>query len=1030
MRPLTLRMTAFGPYKDTEIIDFTKLKQQSIFVISGNTGAGKTTIFDGICFALYGSASGQDRENQTMLRSHFAEDDIHTAVELIFELHQRTYRILRQLGHVKQGNKTKTGERYEFFELVDGKEIPCVDRQIVSEIDKKVESLLGLTQAQFKQIVMLPQGEFRKLLTSQTENKEDILRRLFKTDRYQQIGEKLRNRKKRVEEAFQQEERVKESLIQNVQATLPVREESSFFRAISQPHYNIQQILHGLEEEVAYYGERKAKDHEQYELAYKRHTEKQVEFYQAQALNEKFAELSGKKQQLLHLEEQIPAFAQKEKQWEAAERASTIEPYELQVKEWREEEGKKQQAYEQAVQENKRTEDAYQRTLQMYQQEEGKKEEREQLHQELTRLQGYLPTVQEIDQVKQQIQLLEKQANQAHVQLETIKKKRKEKTDTIEKWHQQIVELERAVSEYPEKSELLTKKREQWKVLHEYHKYALRHITLDQELQQKKRIFEQKKAEYLEQEKMWFNQQALVLASHLHDGEACPVCGSREHPHKATDNGGMISKEQLETFKKAVDHWENEYHTLKVDWTANTKQLQERQGDVASYGMTVEEVPMKLDQLKREGKVLNEEVEKLKADQRLLTKWKSELGEQQQELKQLDEKKDELEQLYQEKRLKSENTKTLYIERVRTIPEELRVLKQLEAQIQSVEKKKTTLEQAWEQVQQQLQKIQDQKTKATANLEYAEQQQVETKAKREKMEATLRSLLQKAEFVTEEAYHSAKMSEKAREELKNEIQQFKQTRSLLQEQVKELETSLKDQEMADLQRLQRQLEELKQAYETALNQWEQSKKFSAEAIQLLDKITEAEKRVRESERQLAILTDLYDVIRGQNQHKVSFERYLQIEYLEQIIEAANLRLKKLSNGQYDLIRSDRQETHGRQSGLALDIYDAYTGQTRDVKTLSGGEKFNASLCLALGMSDVIQSFQGNISIETMFIDEGFGTLDEEALNKAIDTLVDLQQSGRMIGVISHVQELKSIFPAILEVKKTKEGHSQAQFILK
>uniref|UniRef100_UPI0038CD3B45 SbcC/MukB-like Walker B domain-containing protein n=1 Tax=Oceanobacillus manasiensis TaxID=586413 RepID=UPI0038CD3B45 len=130
------------------------------------------------------------------------------------------------------------------------------------------------------------------------------------------------------------------------------------------------------------------------------------------------------------------------------------------------------------------------------------------------------------------------------------------------------------------------------------------------------------------------------------------------------------------------------------------------------------------------------------------------------------------------------------------------------------------------------------------------------------------------------------------------------------------------------------------------------------------------------------------------------------------------------------MRSDRQESHGRQSGLALDVHDAYTGQTRDVKTLSGGEKFNASLCLALGMSDVIQSFQGNISIKTMFIDEGFGTLDEEALNKAIDTLVDLQQSGRMIGVISHVQELKAIFPAVLEVKKTKEGSSRAAFLIK
>src|SRR5699024_7988725 len=151
---------------------------------------------------------------------------------------------------------------------------------------------------------------------------------------------------------------------------------------------------------------------------------------------------------------------------------------------------------------------------------------------------------------------------------------------------------------------------------------------------------------------------------------------------------------------------------------------------------------------------------------------------------------------------------------------------------------------------------------------------------------------------------------------------------------------------------------------------------------------------------------------------------------EQIIDAANERLRHLSNGQFMLMRSDRQESHGRQSGLALDVYDAYTGQNRDVKTLSGGEKFNASLCLALGMSDVIQSFQGNISINTMFIDEGFGSLDEESLHKAIDTLVELQESGRMIGVISHVKELKTIFPAVLEVKKTKEGYSKTKFVVK
>src|SRR5699024_544606 len=151
MRPIKLTMTAFGPYKNTEVIDFKELKDHHLFVISGNTGSGKTTIFDGICFALYGTASGQDRDNYAMLRSDFADDDVHTSVEFTFELNGRFYRILRQLGHVKQGNKSKTGERYEFYEQTEHGEVPCVERQIVTEINQKIEELIGLTQDQFKQ---------------------------------------------------------------------------------------------------------------------------------------------------------------------------------------------------------------------------------------------------------------------------------------------------------------------------------------------------------------------------------------------------------------------------------------------------------------------------------------------------------------------------------------------------------------------------------------------------------------------------------------------------------------------------------------------------------------------------------------------------------------------------------------------------------------------------------------------------------------------------------------------------------------
>ncbi|MGU3567982.1 SbcC/MukB-like Walker B domain-containing protein, partial [Paenibacillus sp. A51L] len=195
-------------------------------------------------------------------------------------------------------------------------------------------------------------------------------------------------------------------------------------------------------------------------------------------------------------------------------------------------------------------------------------------------------------------------------------------------------------------------------------------------------------------------------------------------------------------------------------------------------------------------------------------------------------------------------------------------------------------------------------------------------------------------------------------------------------------------------------------------------------------VGEASLRFEDSERALEEVADLHEMLKGDNTLKMSFERYILIEFLEQILYAANERLRVLSSGQFMLERSGRLEARGRQSGLGLDVYDSYTGQNRDVKSLSGGEKFNASLALALGMTDVIQAHQGGVSIEMMFIDEGFGSLDEESLGRAIAALADLQRAGRMIGVISHVQELKDAFPAVLEVSKTKEGHSRTRLVLK
>ena len=355
MRPLKLKMTAFGPYKNTEEIDFADLQGNQLFVISGSTGSGKTTIFDGICFALYGSASGSDRSESRILRSDFADDATHTCVEMEFEIHGKIYRILRQMGHVKKGNKSATGERYEFFERSGEVEKPCVERQIVSEINRRVEEILGLTQNQFSQIVMLPQGEFRKLLTSETDNKEEILRKIFKTEPYKLISERLKQKKDAAAKIFEDEQRELNGHIHRITSWLPERD-SELFEVLGREHVNINQVLVGLEKETAYYKEKISLDEQQYQTAYQLHANKMNAYHEAKKWNDRFGELDAKKQQFERLEQQQQYYAEKETALQLAERASSIAGIEGLLHELRSDEFEKKEALESTVRQQEQSE--------------------------------------------------------------------------------------------------------------------------------------------------------------------------------------------------------------------------------------------------------------------------------------------------------------------------------------------------------------------------------------------------------------------------------------------------------------------------------------------------------------------------------------------------------------------------------------------------------------------------------------------------------------------------------------------------
>ncbi|MGI2328714.1 AAA family ATPase [Planococcus sp. YIM B11945] len=1030
MRPLKLKLTAFGPYKQTEEINFADLQGNQLFVISGSTGSGKTTIFDGICFALYGSASGSDRSEPRILRSDFADDATHTCVEMEFEIHNKVYRILRQMGHVKKGNKSATGERYEFFEKSGDGEKPCVERQIVSEINRRVEEIIGLTQNQFSQIVMLPQGEFRKLLTSETDNKEEILRKIFKTEPYKMISERLKQKKDEAAKAHQLEEQILKSHIRSIESSLPERE-SAIFELLARDYQNVHQVVEGLKQEALYYQEKIKQDDETYKAAYRAHAEKQALFHEAKQWNERFADLAAKGRRLEELTAQLPVFEAKEEQLKNAERASLIESIENFYNELKSNEAQKLALLKQAHDNHEAANIQLKQAEAEFSAEEMRRDEREQLHSQLIALQNQLPAVQELDGKNAELKRLQTTAKQAEVQSTAVEEKWQAEKQALSTLKTEIDILEQVVEAFDEKNARLAELKDQCRMLKELVAAQKSLEKQEAEKRLKEAAYNAAFEDYTSLQEAWFADQARVLAEQLHDGEACPVCGSLEHPHKTGgSHSSGVSKEQLDAKKSKLDEVDSQFRDASAKQNALLDQVVQKNQAAIESGLATDQVGQLFEELDAGRSELQKTVEKLQQDKQKLRTLKDKHSQLSKQVDQLEQNKTEAARKWQQQASAFETATAVYQQQLNSIPEEVRVLAVLEAKIREIAAQKDVLEQKWTAVQQQLQTAKEKIAKAAVTLQHAEDTAKETSVKKEQSHQQFADALKTSKFESEETYRQAKLAQAKQTALKEEVSVYKQSRHTLAEQVEELETLLVGREQTDSHLLETELAELKGRYEHSLSQLNHSKEFQQNAVLLIDRIVRAAKKAGEEEQKMNRIADLHDMIRGQNPLKISFERYLQIEYLEQIIHSANERLRELSNGQFYLIRSDRQEARGKQSGLGLDVYDSYTGQTRDVKTLSGGEKFNASLCLALGMADVIQSFQGNVSIDTMFIDEGFGSLDEESLNKSIETLIDLQKSGRMIGVISHVQELKSAIPAILEVKKSKEGYSQTRFVIK
>ncbi|TVX97374.1 SbcC/MukB-like Walker B domain-containing protein [Cohnella terricola] len=1031
MKPLKISMTAFGPYRDTETIDFGLLGDQRLFVISGNTGAGKTTIFDAICFALYGSASGEDRSETRMLRSHFAEEDVHTAVDFHFAAGSRTYRVFRQMAHRRGSNKNETGGKIELYETTTGTETPCVDRFTVSDVGAKIESLLGLTREQFGQIVMLPQGEFRKLLTSDTENKEDILRRIFRTGFYQKIEERFHRHNRELQDVLKQAKTLQDVYAKQAQETLPQREGSLLEATLRQEYSSMIQVSEGLEQEIAYYGERATDINRAKQSLEARQQAQEAALREALALEGRFAQLAEKRTQLEQMELRKAEVAESERLLRLAEQAARIVPYEEQALAAAKQLELKRSSNERKLLELAEAEREFASAEERYRSEESRDAERKEADRELARLAELQPIVRTLDERRLELERLAAEEQSASARRESLERQLESLREEKRSLAEQVKEAETEAAKLPDLMQQVERMRNKYKLLKELDELDKRFAEYAKHEAELERVASGLKSEHDRIESLWFEGQAGLLAAHLHDGQPCPVCGSVQHPDKASSAGGSIpSREELQAAKDRLRQAETELSEAKAQAAAANAGRSGKAEPIAEYGITDEPYTDQLSHVEAEGKTLRIATDRSKQQTEAVQNYRQSADKLERQLEKLQSDRELL--LAEQHRLSVDrNTKQSVLENeLGRIPENLRSPNDLMARINDQTSRANLLIAAWQEAQRQLRTMQAKLVEEKTNAVQTASQLEEAAEIGKQASDRFDDELSRSGFGTIEDYRSAIMSEADKNNLVRRLDEFKARQAALLQQIADLEKELEGKQRPAAEALQEALEELKRELEQVVSELHSVQRYEAEAKRLLEAIAKATEQFREIEQKLEQVSDIYQMLKGDNVLKISFERYILIEFLEQILYAANARLNDLSNGQFRLERSDRLESRGKQSGLGLDVYDAYTGQNRDVKSMSGGEKFNASLCLALGMTDVIQSYQGGVSIEMMFIDEGFGSLDEDSLNKAIATLIDLQRAGRMIGVISHVQELKMAFPAALEVSKTKEGHSRTKFIVK
>ncbi len=869
MKPLKLTMRAFGPYAGETVIDFEKLQGRHLFLICGPTGAGKTTILDAMCYALYGKTSG-DRTGEKM-RSDYADSSERTEVIFDFMLGDKTYRATRspaQMVDKKRGSgQTLAAMQASLSELEDGKEI----NTLRTGIEEAAGKLIGLNADQFCQVILLPQGDFRKLLVAKADEREAILKQLFKTQRFSDFKDRLKDRlDAKVREKM--EKQTREDQILSSSGATDEKQLSQMVEEAGKELKEAQDIVKSRE-----------KESNEFREVYQKET----------ALMGHFTELEKALKQDAALKNEEGRMKEMEASLSLIRSARELAPYFVQL-DGITREGKQEAVKLKTARADMETYARLNETLEKRIQElDAMKEKREEERKTALKMQDLVPkaklygaAVQALKNAKNALSRAEEETKRRQAAAEAARKARdeqKEKADAVRK--------------------------------------------------------------------SYIDGQAFLLAEGLEDGVPCPVCGAIHHPAPARGGDHVAKAEDVERAQK-----EYERASAAYDRANDAKEKH----STGAYAKAVSD--------------------HAKADAQMKTL-------------------EEIPAAYRDpKYLEAESTRLL-------------------TDIRKWEQDKETAAA-------QLRKAGADLSASQAACRNAEERREELVKKYRETESVLKEASDKAGFQSLDECKEWYKKKDTEESVRKTLEQYRADRKSTEERIKAEEQETAGKERPDMLALNEKSKALQDQLKKASERAAALKERTETLQKAVSDARAIEKELEDLRKEEGLIRGLYDLTSGKKT-RITLERYVLGTLLDDVANAANLRLLSMSRRRYSLHRMTDESGLGK-GGLSLEVSDSFTGSSRPANTLSGGETFLASLSLALGLADVVQSRQGGVRLDTMFIDEGFGTLDPDSLNSAMNTLIDLQNTGRMVGIISHVPELEERIDARLRVTPAEKG-SKAEF---